>query len=71
MSYANEGLPDVVLDFREALEELSRNDQYQIENLTMIAKEATEFAQAISQEVETHIRKVSTPFGVDCHFFIR
>lgn len=58
MSYSHEGPPEVVLDFREALEDLQRNDQYQIENLTMIAKEATEFAQAISQEVESHIRKV-------------
>jgi pre-mRNA cleavage complex 2 protein Pcf11 len=59
MSYAHEEVPEVVLSFREALEDLQRNDQYEIENLTMIAKEATEHAQAISQEVEAHVRKVS------------
>jgi pre-mRNA cleavage complex 2 protein Pcf11 len=62
MSYAAEEIPEIVLSFREALEDLQRNDQYEIENLTMIAKEATEHAQAISQEVETHIRKVSVYF---------
>lgn len=59
MSHAGDDLPEVVQSFREALEDLQRNDQYEIENLTMIAKEATEHAQAISQEVEAHVRKVS------------
>lgn len=58
MSYPAEDVPEVVLSFAEALEDLQRNDQYEIENLTMIAKEATEHAQAISQAVESHVRKV-------------
>ncbi|KIV99945.1 uncharacterized protein PV09_08462 [Verruconis gallopava] len=57
MSYPADEPPELVLAFREALEDLQRNDQYEIENLRVIAKEATEHAQAISQEVETHIRK--------------
>jgi pre-mRNA cleavage complex 2 protein Pcf11 len=58
MSYPADEPPEVALAFREALEDLQSNDQYAIENLTVIAKESTEFAQAICQELETHIKKV-------------
>jgi pre-mRNA cleavage complex 2 protein Pcf11 len=58
MSYSTEDVPEVAVAFREALEDLQRNDQYEIDNLTVIAKESTEHAQAICQELENHIRKV-------------
>lgn len=59
MSYQTDEPPEVAIAFREALEDLTRNDQYAIENLTVIAKESTEFAQAICQELEGHIKRVS------------
>ena len=58
MSFPGEDGAEVVSSFKDALEDLQRNDQYEIENLTMIAKETTEHAQAISQAIEAHIRKV-------------
>lgn len=65
MSYpAADEVPEVALAFREALEDLQRNDQYEIDNLTVIAKESTEHAQAICQELETHIKKVSSPKSI-------
>lgn len=59
MSYPTDEIPEVAIAFREALEDLQRNDQYEIDNLTVIAKESTEHAQAISIELENHIKKVS------------
>jgi pre-mRNA cleavage complex 2 protein Pcf11 len=58
MSYS---LPssEVATAFREALEDLKINSRPEISNLTLIAKENTEYAQAISRELENHIREVS------------
>jgi hypothetical protein len=59
MSYSREEEPEVAIAFREALEDLQKNDQYAIDNLTVIAKESTEHAQALCRELETHIKNVS------------
>jgi pre-mRNA cleavage complex 2 protein Pcf11 len=45
-------------DFREALEDLQVNNRYDIQNLTMIARENTEHALAISQALQDHIKRV-------------
>jgi pre-mRNA cleavage complex 2 protein Pcf11 len=58
MSYQDDEVPEVAVAFREALEDLQRNDQYEIDNLTVIAKESTEDAQAICTELENHIKRV-------------
>ena len=50
---------EVAADFREALQDLKLNSRPEISNLTIIAKENTEHAQAISRELENHIRTVS------------
>jgi hypothetical protein len=53
-------VPDeVAADFRDALQDLKLNSRPEISNLTIIAKENTEHAQAISRELENHIRTVS------------
>lgn len=46
-------------DYRLALEELVSNDRYQISNLTLIAKEQVEYAEAISRVIVNHISRVS------------
>jgi hypothetical protein len=61
------GLPsdEVAEDYKNSLEDLTTNDRFQISNLTVIAKENTEHAMAISRVLENHIRTVgafsSTP----------
>jgi pre-mRNA cleavage complex 2 protein Pcf11 len=50
---------EVAADFRDALQDLKQNSRPEISNLTIIAKENTEHAQAISQELENHINEVS------------
>lgn len=45
-------------DFREALEDLQMNNRYDIQNLTMIARENTEHALAIAQTLQSHIKRV-------------
>ena len=50
---------EVAADFRDALQDLKMNSRPEISNLTIIAKENTEYAQQISQELEAHIRTVS------------
>ncbi len=55
---------EVAQDFREALQDMKTNNRHEITNLTVIAKENTEYAQAISRALEEHIRTVrdrSTP----------
>lgn len=52
---------EVAADFRDALQDLRQNSRPEISNLTLIAKENTEYAQAISTELENHIRTVSSP----------
>ncbi|KAF2243262.1 hypothetical protein BU26DRAFT_437074 [Trematosphaeria pertusa] len=47
---------EVAADFRDALQDLKINSRPEISNLTIIAKENTEHAQAISLELENHIR---------------
>lgn len=51
-------------DFREALEDLQVNNRYDIQNLTMIARENTEHALAIAQTLQNHIKRV----GRNCRF---
>jgi hypothetical protein len=52
------------------LEDLTTNDRFQISNLTVIAKENTEHALAISRVLENHIKSVglslSLSFAVWC-----
>ncbi|KAJ6106695.1 hypothetical protein N7512_010212 [Penicillium capsulatum] len=50
---------EVAEDYKSSLEDLKFNDRFQINNLTVIAKENTEHAMAISRVLENHIR--STP----------
>ncbi|GLI72467.1 mRNA 3' end processing factor [Penicillium ochrochloron] len=50
---------EVAEDYKSSLEDLTGNDRFQISNLTVIAKENTEHAMAISRVLENHIR--STP----------
>ncbi|QKX64318.1 uncharacterized protein TRUGW13939_11492 [Talaromyces rugulosus] len=50
---------EVAEDYKNSLEDLTTNDRFQISNLTVIAKENTEHAMAISRVLENHIR--STP----------
>lgn len=49
---------EVALDFQDALTDLQINNRYEISNLTIVAKENTEHAQAISQALEAHIKTV-------------
>lgn len=49
---------EVAADFKDALQDLKVNSRPEISNLTIIAKENTEHAQAISRELENHIRTV-------------
>jgi pre-mRNA cleavage complex 2 protein Pcf11 len=49
---------EVAEDYRKALEDLSMNSRYEISNLTIIAKENTEHAVAISEALRNHIKKV-------------
>ena len=57
MSYS-QGPDDIAEDFKVALQELSMNSRYEISNLTMIAKENTEHAFAISESLKLHIKTV-------------
>ena len=49
---------EVAEDYKNSLEDLITNDRFQISNLTVIAKENTEHAMAISRVLENHIRTV-------------
>lgn len=49
---------EVAEDYKNSLEDLTTNDRFQISNLTVIAKENTEHAMAISRVLENHIRIV-------------
>ncbi|KAG0157989.1 hypothetical protein PDIDSM_5501 [Penicillium digitatum] len=50
---------EIAEDYKSSLEDLTTNDGIQIRTLTVIAKENTEHAMAISRVLENHIR--STP----------
>jgi len=49
---------EVAADFQDSLNDLQINNRYEISNLTIIAKENIEHAQALSKTLESHIRKV-------------
>jgi pre-mRNA cleavage complex 2 protein Pcf11 len=49
---------EVAEDFRNALTDLQLNSRYEISNLTVIAKENTEHALAISEALKNHIKEV-------------
>ena len=53
---------EVAEDYRKALEDLTMNSRYEISNLTVIAKENTEHALAISEALKTHIKRVGLIF---------
>ena len=53
---------EVAEDYKNSLEDLTGNDKFQISNLTVIAKENTEHAMAISRVLENHIRTVGLSF---------
>jgi pre-mRNA cleavage complex 2 protein Pcf11 len=57
MSYAVSS-DEVAEDYKKALEDLTMNSRYEISNLTVIAKENTEHALAISEALKSHIKKV-------------
>jgi hypothetical protein len=54
------GVPsdEVAEDYKKALEDLTMNSRYEISNLTVIAKENTEHALAISEALRNHIKQV-------------
>ena len=51
-------------DFADSLRDLTQNNRYEISNLTIIAKENTEHAQAISKALESHIKTVRHKFDI-------
>ena len=53
---------EVAEDYKASLEYLTANDRYAINNLTVIAKENTEHADAICKVLEERIKTVSTIF---------
>ncbi|KAI9836246.1 MAG: hypothetical protein M1819_001583 [Sarea resinae] len=59
------GLPsdEVAEDYKNSLEDLTMNSRYEISNLTVIAKENTEHAMAISRVLENHIRNLDPRHG--------
>lgn len=56
---------EVAGDYRDALDDLITNDRFQIANLTMIAKENIEHAEAISRTLTLHIKKVGNTLRND------
>jgi pre-mRNA cleavage complex 2 protein Pcf11 len=65
---------EVAEDYKSSLEDLTGNDRFQISNLTVIAKENTEHAMAISRVLENHIRSVGALFlvmSLPLHFLSR
>jgi pre-mRNA cleavage complex 2 protein Pcf11 len=50
---------EVAEDYKASLEDLNTNDRYAISNLTLIAKENIEHAEAISRVLQNHISRVS------------
>ena len=57
MSY-EEHAAGVADDYRDALEGLTNNTRVEINNLTLIARENTEFAFVIANVLQEHIKKV-------------
>ena len=58
---------EVAEDYKSSLEFLVHNDRYAINNLTVIAKENTAHAEAISRVLEEHIRKVGSIVYAPCY----
>lgn len=58
MAAYGEHAAEVAADYRQALEDLTVNTRYEISNLTLIARENTESAMAISDVLLDHIKKV-------------
>ena len=52
---------EVADDYRRALEDLTGNLKYEINNLTLIARESTEHAHSIADVIADHILKVGSP----------
>ena len=61
---------EVAEDYRKALEDLTMNSRYEISNLTVIAKENTEHALAISEALKTHIKRVRPMQCLLCHLLV-
>jgi pre-mRNA cleavage complex 2 protein Pcf11 len=62
---------EVAEDYKASLEDLAMNSRYEISNLTVIAKENTEHALAISRVLENHIRTVGSDqvsYYIRCYF---
>jgi pre-mRNA cleavage complex 2 protein Pcf11 len=57
---------EVAEDYRKALEDLTMNSRYEISNLTVIAKENTEHALAISEALKNHIKRVRIAYCNIC-----
>jgi pre-mRNA cleavage complex 2 protein Pcf11 len=55
---------EIAEDYKSSLEDLTSNDGIQIRTLTVIAKENTEHAMAISRVLENHIRSVCSIFSL-------
>lgn len=51
---------EVAADFKDYLQDLQMNNRYEISNLTIVAKENTEHAMAISRVLENHIKSVGS-----------
>ncbi|TVY68811.1 Uncharacterized protein LSUE1_G004530 [Lachnellula suecica] len=56
----SEHADDVAEDYKRALEDLTMNSRYEISNLTVIARENTEHALAISEALKSHIKQTSS-----------
>lgn len=52
---------EVAADFKDYLQDLQPNNRYEINNLTMVAKENTEHAKAIAEAIEQNIKIVGLP----------
>lgn len=50
---------EIAEDYKNSLEDLTANSRWEISNLTVIAKENTANAFAISRVLENHIKNVS------------
>ena len=49
-------------DFLDAMEDITTNIKYEIQNFTLIARENTEHALAISGAIMEHIKRVGNIF---------
>lgn len=60
---------EIAEDYKSSLEDLTTNDGIQIRTLTVIAKENTEHAMAISRVLENHIRSVGASIFFLFYFY--